>query len=307
MLTSIPFGARYVPSKIIIPQDFQNAKVLFKNIYKKLSRKSETYNTFKKEEDKWLRTSPEWHPGFFGDNMRSNNKNLQMKMSIYRQDLINLIEKHPLLLKEVNYNQAFMNAIGITVYGAEERLLGKNGWKNRQRKSDQDEKRKKQKLNSKPQSSSSTPSNVLFEKMLSVFENHGSSAIARIVNTKSPKAHGKQKTSSNDTIDLYHVATQQKAPLNLKNVNNVGEFNGKTWWHSDPNFKWTGRADRTNMETPILYKTKISRKELQRSRSTKNHDTNVGTTFALNSFKFKVKDKRKMNRNGYLELNISPL
>lgn len=136
----------------------------------------------------------------------------------------------------------------------------------------------------------------------------GSSALPRYAG----KGSGKGRVPSSNTLTLYHVA--QKDHLNFKG-GDVIEFNGDTYWHSDPGFKWTGHGTRGRKSRSIL-KLTVPTFPLPKvlTRSTNQHNTPYGTTFKLPATKMYVSSVRSLHDNiktkeytVYMVPNASPM
>lgn len=145
--------------------------------------------------------------------------------------------------------------------------------------------------------SSRAPSNATFTKGLPIYRQYGSSSVPTLRKRGSISTSlGKRKEPDDDKhITLYHVITHKHDELK---PGDVVRLPGATWWHSDPGFKWSGRATVRPRSLPrSVFKIKVPRMNLTKRRSCNDHNTPLGTTFMMNAMDVRITSKRKMNQS----------
>lgn len=153
---------------------------------------------------------------------------------------------------------------------------------------------------------SSQVSHSHFVKRLCVFPNHGSSSVPTVrkrgcVST----SQGKQRMRyNNNHIPLYHVVTRNH---NVLKLGDTIQLSGKTWWHSDPGFRWRGRANKGYPGARSVLKMIVPRERLTTRRSTTDHNTNIGTTFVMDGMNATIQSIRKISDGVINEITIIPI
>jgi hypothetical protein len=161
-------------------------------------------------------------------------------------------------------------------------------------------------MNKRNRGGTSQKSKTNFVKGLPTIEQYGSSSVPTLRQRgRVSTSIGKRKNLlRNGDITLYHVITKKH---NAFAPGDIMHSSGKTWWHSDPGFYWQGRHNSGRTGPLAVLKMRVARSSLAGHRSTKNHDTNLGTTFVMNGLKALITNKRKMNTKDIDEFTIVPI